>query len=764
MANLIYGFTALTGGAADALDYIDGDVLVDKDVAIGSVGGVYYTYYLDDDSGAAEASPSVISPATNAGTKRWVLCRVNANDTGVYYSSDYASLAAFVTAIGSTECTLVINRDEAVATSTVIPETVAVEVLNGCVITIATDHKTLTVNGSLSAGNYQVFSCTGTGAVAGLKEARPEWFGVNTTPGTTDMTTAISKAIGSMTGGVLRLKDNSTYLITAEIIGHDNLEIAGNNATITAETRIQSFLYFSSKTNIHVHDTKFDMGMSHLAVYSEGDDYDDIWNAGLYFNACSDITVERCQFTELYTRSIMTYACTGRLTITNNKFTSPAQTQTSMLEHVYIGSFDGIINIEHNNFDNAEPADHYTGVCAITGYNTAGAFNVQRNKLNYCGREMLAPPGICHQLGAIDFYNSHENVTVKDNIVTNCLDQFIRLSACTHGEISGNLITCSSKVGTGAILLSVEGFGFAPAADVPSTDINIHHNRFVGYLSAGDPVAYGIGVWAYDYVAPSKNIKIHHNDFHDISYPINVGGPFDGIMIDNNTVSGAGNGKLRVMFHVPGDTGIPASNHGVAEADSFYKNLFIRENILALTAPGPNIAISVDLTKTGGAYTGDVGNIEIAGNTIHPIAQGTGIAIYVKVAASTHTERVMVRDNYINNHVTGLYLIDSGEVVSQGNRIVGSTNAYVQSGNLSFSSAGNKWGYGALSGTAVLVAGTSTVSNTEVVASDTIILTRILLGGTAGHLSIGTITAGTSFVINSSSNSDTSTIYWKIDH
>ena len=73
MANLIYGFTALTGGAADALDYIDGDVLVDKDVAIGCVSGVFYTYSLDADSAAAEASPSIIAPYTNAGDKRWIL-------------------------------------------------------------------------------------------------------------------------------------------------------------------------------------------------------------------------------------------------------------------------------------------------------------------------------------------------------------------------------------------------------------------------------------------------------------------------------------------------------------------------------------------------------------------------------------------------------------------------------------------------------------------------------------------------------------------
>lgn len=69
---------------------------------------------------------------------------------------------------------------------------------------------------------------------------------------------------------------------------------------------------------------------------------------------------------------------------------------------------------------------------------------------------------------------------------------------------------------------------------------------------------------------------------------------------------------------------------------------------------------------------------------------------------------------------------------------------------------------GATSGTATLVAGTVTVSTAAVAAGSKILLSRQATGGTAGHLSVGTITAATSFVINSSSGTDTSTIYWRI--
>jgi len=62
-------------------------------------------------------------------------------------------------------------------------------------------------------------------------------------------------------------------------------------------------------------------------------------------------------------------------------------------------------------------------------------------------------------------------------------------------------------------------------------------------------------------------------------------------------------------------------------------------------------------------------------------------------------------------------------------------------------------------GSAVLAGGTNTVTNTSVTANTKIFMTRSTTGGTAGHLSY-TVSANTSFTINSSSGTDTSTINW----
>lgn len=70
-------------------------------------------------------------------------------------------------------------------------------------------------------------------------------------------------------------------------------------------------------------------------------------------------------------------------------------------------------------------------------------------------------------------------------------------------------------------------------------------------------------------------------------------------------------------------------------------------------------------------------------------------------------------------------------------------------------------GAGKRMGTAVLVAGTVTVTNPQVVAGSVIMLQRKTVGGTVGDLTFA-VTAGTSFTITSASATDTSTVVWVI--
>ncbi len=85
---------------------------------------------------------------------------------------------------------------------------------------------------------------------------------------------------------------------------------------------------------------------------------------------------------------------------------------------------------------------------------------------------------------------------------------------------------------------------------------------------------------------------------------------------------------------------------------------------------------------------------------------------------------------------------------------------------------GNMFSVGGLmSGTAALTSGTVTISTNAILASDTVHLTKVVGGGSArGVLEVGTIVAGTSFVITSmnatasAETNDTSTVFWEIVH
>jgi hypothetical protein len=72
--NNMYGRTALTGGVSGCLDAINGSRLKNGDVDIVMDSGANVSFYrLNETSGAAESSPTVISPDTNAGSKRHIL-------------------------------------------------------------------------------------------------------------------------------------------------------------------------------------------------------------------------------------------------------------------------------------------------------------------------------------------------------------------------------------------------------------------------------------------------------------------------------------------------------------------------------------------------------------------------------------------------------------------------------------------------------------------------------------------------------------------
>ena len=109
----------------------------------------------------------------------------------------YASLAAAIASIGSEVTTLSVSSSQTITANVTFPSTMTLRFHPGGVF-VQDDAWTVTINGPLEAGLTQIFSGFAKGEVTfgrgAVQFVRPEWWQVNTTPGTTVMTTAMNSA------------------------------------------------------------------------------------------------------------------------------------------------------------------------------------------------------------------------------------------------------------------------------------------------------------------------------------------------------------------------------------------------------------------------------------------------------------------------------------------------------------------------------------------------------------------------------------------
>ncbi len=143
----------------------------------------------------------------------------------------YTSINAAVAAIGASNKNLLIVTPQTLTASLTIPANVNTIIWrNGSIVKAGAF--TLTINGPFEVGLYQVFSgfCAGDGTCGNniSKEVYRVWWGENTTPGTTDMTTKIQSGISSLTKGDVVI-NHSIYLISSGLSfsGKSNVRLKG---------------------------------------------------------------------------------------------------------------------------------------------------------------------------------------------------------------------------------------------------------------------------------------------------------------------------------------------------------------------------------------------------------------------------------------------------------------------------------------------------------------------------------------------------------
>jgi len=96
--------------------------------------------------------------------------------------------------------------------------------------------KTVTISGDLDAPLTQIITGDGDVVLSGKIEALPEWWGINTTPGTTDMTAELNSALSSGAHSVVL--QAYSYLISASLVHPFGVIIKGNgrNSVIDMST------------------------------------------------------------------------------------------------------------------------------------------------------------------------------------------------------------------------------------------------------------------------------------------------------------------------------------------------------------------------------------------------------------------------------------------------------------------------------------------------------------------------------------------------
>jgi parallel beta-helix repeat protein len=250
-------------------------------------------------------------------------------------------------------------------------------------------------------------------------------------------------------------------------------------------------------------------------------------------------------------------------------------------------------------------------------------------------------------------------------------------------------------------------------------------------------------------------------------------------------VTGAGATENQIvgnyLFNNPSLSGGTNQLYGVLIQSSALSNQVTSNHVFNVVNMGVDVRSSTvnliegNFISTCGQYgirlTTGANTNTVRGNTVYKCGQTTD---------NTY-DGIRVESNSDNNFITGNSISRSGtnqqkyginiassdcdtNIVFANNCSSGGKTAGINNAGTGTQFNSNRRSTGSVAGQAVLVAGTVTVTTAEILAGDNVVLSRVVAGGTLGNLSLGTIVAGTSFVINSDNAADTSTVYWKIDH
>lgn len=581
--------------------------------------------------------------------------------------------------------------------------------------------------------------------------------------GVTDDTAAIQAAINATPNNGTLLFLPGVYKLSDEVLlnGKTGLTLIGYGAMIKGtSTRFRSYFNVCGTDNIRFFGFEFDMMFGTVQQYVP-DDYPNVYNVGVFgdgnIGPVGTIEVYDCRFKNLYTNAVRVTTA-GRLKVVDCDFTSPAQNQNQIIDHISTTTI-GIVEVYRSSFINANPGGADNGVCAIVMSGVRTRANVEDCNFEYCGRNNAGS----HRLAVIDLYYDGNNITIRNNRARNTLGQFMRLAACWNGRIEGNYVHQAGNSETGYTMLSIEGsyFGGPPAVtNVGTRNVIVCNNVFDDEFNRQEIC---VGVFGYDWGLPSRNVQVHNNVILGAKVAVLVRGAYQNVSIKDNDIFG-----YLSLIDVRGNTDSPTLTelYGT-QANSAMENLVIQGNSILTTIESGAFMISVTPGHVA-QYQGTVNLIKIFDNRIvaaNTVSSGGG-GVAINCNQTTKTAYLLIERNttqncFVDYYIRGAYKLSLTNNVASGTR----SQFYDDDGsNNHVQRRFNQLSFEQHQGTAALVAGVATVTTAEIRTGDRVLVTRVSTGGTPGHLYVDNIVDGTSFRINSTSGSDTSTVFYEIVH
>lgn len=547
----------------------------------------------------------------------------------VYDVADYASINAAVTAIGGTRATLQYATDQTLTSNLSLPSTLQLKPQNGAII----NHGSYTVGGDIDITYFPKYGrvFNGTGAVTGLPESHPEWFGID---GINDGI-AIRKAIASTDGPV--------HLTRQYIVKLDKSITLEGGATVCS---------IIAKSNMHL------VGVPGVATVKLADN-ESTDASPKYFNiiagntALDNITIEGITFdingannkisplrgSNTYNRfncaafmvsgSVATVGIDARLT--NFKFlhnivkNGPGATSIGLAQSNSAGSVLGSnIEIAYNTFyNNGIDTDDHSSL-----YLWADNVKVHHNTFSHPAMSS----GVAGPLVAVELHGSNNSFT--DNDVTNYYQGVWRAGNLTARADNQTIANNRFKVavrGIGEFVESATEPGIGPCdisnniivitGDYPSIDpgakVGVGLTPSYGSLGAkvnGNTITsldttrlvQGVAVGVISNIHNVKNVQITNNTLSGFPVSISLGtvngGTVDEIDVSNNHI-----------VDVKATTAVPTFTFGISISG---RNGRIRlKNNDITTRTGPLYAGIY--TDPIGAGTGTISDLYMEGNAIN---------------------------------------------------------------------------------------------------------------------------------------------------